>query len=276
MKRLDLVAFRNSLLTPDTAEAIRRVELRAAAVGGVRLSFLGPNARGFTWETGRSDPGPTGMPPHASMRNTGREVRLRLHLIDPGGLSPEDVRRKEVEILWGAAVPCGLVPWTRYPLPGPGDDVFHHFGPWQPLYDSLLGEGRGELAWTSVCAAAQSDVGKWEGDRAVERFVQAQVHRLGIPCGAVDGVVGDRTQSALRALGVRGMRLEEVAAHLAQMTPSRAAAESRGHGYIIVGDIQANAVASGKVALMRTLQGYTVAVDGPGRVILDLGGDPEP
>lgn len=274
MKRLDLVAFRSSLATPDTAEALRQVELRAAGIPGARLAFSGPPARGFTWNETLADPGPTGQAPSSSMRNTGREVRLRLRLAEVHGVPSLELRRREIEALWGIAVPCGFVPWTRYPLQGTGDDIFHFLGPWQPLYDSLLGEGRGEVAWPSLCAAALTDVGKWEGDRLVERFVQAQVHRLGVPCGPVDGVIGDRTQSALRALGVKGMRLEEMAGHLSRMEPPKSAPEPRGHGQIIVGDIRCSAVAAGKVALMKTLQGWTVAVDGPGRVILDLGGDP--
>jgi len=187
---------------------------------------------------------------------------------------PEARREREVAALWGLAVPVGFIPWSRYPLPGPGDDLFHFFGPWRGLYDSLCGEGRGDEAWTSLCAAAQLDVGRWGGDRETERFTQAQAHRLGMPCGPVDGVVGPRTLDALRALGVKGLTLTEAATHLAKLEVPKRRPTERVIGQIVVpgGDIQA--VAHGAVALTKTPQGYAMTVDGPGRVIVDLGGDP--
>jgi hypothetical protein len=204
------------------------------------------------------------------MRPTGREVQLRLQLPGLQG-DPLDRRQREIEVLWGIVVPCGFTPWTRYPLLGSGDDVFHFLGPWQVLYDSMCGEGRGEEAWPSLCVAAQVDVGRWEGDRTVERFVQAQLHRLGVPCGAVNGVVDERTLAGLRALGLKGLRLEEAATRLASLAPPRPHAEQRKHGFISV-DGDAVAVTSGKVAAIRTPQGFALTVDGPGRVILDVGG----
>lgn len=270
MKRIDLVALRNSVVTPDTAEAIRQVEIRAGALGDVRLIYEGTQAADCAWAAVQRTPGPTECPPPLSMRPTGREVRLRLQFKEFSG-TPDLRRRREIEVLWGLAVPCGLIPWMRYPLPGKGDDVFHYLGPWQGLYDSLCGEGRGDLAWPSLCCAAQVDVGKWEGDRIVERFVQAQLHRLGIPCGAVDGIVSERTTEALRALGIKGMRLDEAAAYLATLNPPKAAQEERRHGYVVVPDRPVSVVTNGKIAAVRTPQGYALTIDGPGRVVLDVG-----
>ena len=269
MKREDLVAFRRTLATPDTVEAVRQLELRAAAHGGVRLVIQGPTADQFSWVGVKSDAGPTECPPHASMRPTGRELYLRAQLIDAKG-SPAERRQAEVEILWGLAVPCGFTPWLRYPLAGRGDEVFHFLGPWQPLYDSLLGEGRGEAAWPSLCSAAQVDVGRWDGGRVAERFVQAQVHRLGVPCGAVDGVVGPRTAGALRGLGLAETAFSDVASRLAAMNPPKPMKAERRRGFISA-DGHISAVASGKVALVRNPQGYALVIDGPGRVILEVG-----
>lgn len=276
MKRTDLVAYRKTLVTPDVAESIRQLELRAAALGGVRLNVHGALPNQVSWYAVKSSPGPTACPPVASMIPAGREVLLRLHLIDYQG-DEHSKRQREVELLWGLAVPCGFTPWLRYPLSGIGDDVFHFMGPWQPLYDSLLGEGRGEIAWPSVCAAAQVDAGRWEGGKVLERFVQAQLHRVGVPCGPIDGEIGDRTLMALRALGLprEGQRMDDVAKYLMALeppTPSKTT--ERKHGFISVPDTRAMAVCSGKVALMRTPQGYTLTIDGPGRVILDVGDQP--
>lgn len=271
MKRLDLIAFRRTVVTLDVAEAVRQLELRAAALGTVRLIVQGPTTDRCTWAGVKAEPGPTECPAHASMRPTGRELYLRAQLIDPSG-SPVERRQHEVEILWGLAVPCGFTPWTRYPIAGRGDEVFHFMGPWQPLYDSLLGEGRGEAAWPSVCIAAQVDVGRWEGDRHVERFVQAQLHRLGVPCGAVDGIVGPRTLSALRGVGLPadGASFGAVAMQLAVMDEAPVVSTGRQRGFVSV-DGPVTAVASGKVALTRSPKGYALTIDGPGRVILDVG-----
>ena len=197
---------------------------------------------------------------------------MRVQLIDPAAVPVAERRQMEVDILWGLLVPCGFTPWLRYPLAGPGDDVFHFLGPWQVLYDALLGEGRGELAWPSLCVAAQVDVGKWEGDRSIERFAQAQMHRLGLPCGAVDGIVGPRTQTALRWIGLpaNGDSFEGAAAKLGTLNPPKPTPQGRRRGFISV-DGSVSAVASGKVALTRSPQGYALAIDGPGRVILDVG-----
>jgi hypothetical protein len=267
MKRLDLVGYRRTLVTPDTAEAVRQLELRAVAHGDVRVIVQGPSADKCSWVGVKNDPGPTGCPAYMSMRPTGRELYLRVQLVNGKG-SPEEQRQQEVSILWGLAVPCGFTPWLRYPLAGRGDDVFHFLGPWQPLYDSLLGEGRGEEAWPSLCAAAQVDVGRWEGGRELERFVQAQLHRMGVPCGCVDGVVGARTTEGLRGLGYGGIPFTDVAQRLCSIEPIKQIPEKR-RGFISI-EGSCTAASTGKVALLRNPQGYAVAISGPGRVILDV------
>jgi hypothetical protein len=71
------------------------------------------------------------------------------------------------------------------------------------------------------------------------------------------------------------MRMEEVARYLMALEPptTQRTAE-RKHGFIAVPDTHAVAVSTGKVALMRTPQGYTLTIEGPGRVILDVGDQP--
>lgn len=267
-QRMKGVAYRSSTITPDTAERMRLLERRAVAQGGVRIMFTSdPPAP--SWDVVAKEPGPTGLPPWQSLRPAGREVRLQVVLQDYKG-PPETQRQAEIEMLWSLAVPLGFIPWTRYPLPGLGDDVFHVIGPWQALYDSLCGAGRGELAWPSVCCAAQVDIGRWEGDRRVERFVQAQIHRLGIPIGPIDGLIADPATEALRALGLGGLNLEQVANALLRMDPPSTPQEGRRLGHVIVpGNV--NALAYGKVSASRNSQGYLLTIDGPGRVVLDVG-----
>lgn len=266
LTREKLVAYRSAQLTPDTAERLRRLEARAASLGDMKVVFEPDPGPG--WEKVVASPGPSGLPPTLSLRPAGREVRMRIRL--PTHPGSEDARRQtEVETLWSLAIPLGFVPWTRYPLPGHGDDLFHCLGPWQMLYDSLCGEGRGELAWPSVCAAAQVDVGRWEADRHLERFVQAQVHRLGIPVGPIDGIVTERLQEAIRALGLGGLALKDVARALAGMeTPEPSQAERRIGHVIVPGNVVA--MSHGRVAATRTRNGFALTIDGPGRVILDI------
>lgn len=257
LTRTNLVALRSSVLTPDTAEALSYVERSAALRSGVRVHYKGIKRNEASWRG-------AGANPHLSMRPTGREVRLKLSV-------PGATRAEEVALLWGIAVPHGFTPWNRYPVEGPEDDLFHFLGPWQMVFDYLCGEGRGELAWPSVCCAAQSDVGAWEGDRRVERFVQTQLHRLGLPCGPIDGVVGESTAACLRALGVSGKTLEETAEVLAKYKTPKVNTQDRRHGHIVVDGDDVAVFSYGKVATMRTKQGVALTIDGPGRVVLDIG-----
>jgi hypothetical protein len=179
-------------------------------------------------------------------------------------------RWEEVSTLWGLAVPLGFVPWNRYPMPGQADEAFHFIGPWQGLYDHLLGEGRGELAWPSVCCAAQVDIGRWQGDKPVERLVQAQLHRLGYHCGPVDGEIGPRTIEALRIIGLHSKSLDETASALMEYEPPEVSEAQRATGHIIVPGRQLVVSTSGKVYSTKTRQGAALTIDGPGRLIVDV------
>jgi hypothetical protein len=257
LSRTSLIAFRSAVVTPDTAEALRHVDRNAAKRPGVTFHFKGIRRGEANWRGAKG-------PPHLSMRPTGREVQLRLSIRDG---SPQD----ELALLWGLAVPLGFTPWNRYPVPGDNDDLFHYLGPWQMLFDHLCGEGRGELAWPSVCCAAQSDTGTWEGDRRPERFVQAQLHRLGLHCGPVDGVIGERTTSALQALGMVGTTLEETAESLGKFKSPKTSTQGRRHGHIVIDGDDVAVFSFGKVATQRTKQGVSLTIDGPGKVVLDIG-----
>lgn len=247
MKRLGLEPAYRGLLTADTVGAVQRLErMTVERFPGVRLHVVVP---------------PAGVWSPLSMRPTGREVHLRLAL-------PEN----QVEALWSVALPCGFIPWMRHPVADPnGDSIFHFLGStWQPLYDSFLAEGSGEIVWHSLCAAAQVDVGTWGGDRTVERFVQAQLHRLGVHCGPVDGLVGERTQGALAALGLKSADLTATAIQLSKMQPVAPAQALEGH-CVIQATVPLQVMSSGNVGLQRTTRGWKAHVKGSGRIVLDFG-----
>ena len=204
-----LVTYRSGLVAADVPAAATRLEKAAAAIPGARLHFSAPREHQASWEGVEKDRGLTNQPPHLSMRPAGREVELKLELAEFQG--SEDAKAcAEIETLWGLAVPLGFTPWQRYPLVGAQQEVFHYLGPWAGVVDSLHGEGKGEAAWPSVCAAAQVAVGRWEGPRTDSLRIQAQLHRLGIPCGPVDGHINERTLSCLRALGLGGKEMSQV------------------------------------------------------------------
>lgn len=269
LKHEKLISFRSSPVTGDVEEAMQKLEVAAVERGDVKIHFTGVRA-GTTWDAVRKSPGSTKLPPHLSMRPAGREMSLRVSLEDFKG---DNLQRQEAElaVLWGLAVPLGFTPWQRYPVPGPLADVFHFLGPWGRIIDSLHGEGRGEWAWSSACAAAQCAVGKWEGDQPVERYVQAQLHRMGINCGPVDGSIGDRTLGSFRALGLGGMPLIEIAKALGTMNPPTPTKKQKRVGHVILPGGH-RAFTSGDVQSMKTKTGYTLSVDGPGKVILMIEG----
>lgn len=262
-----LVSYRTSQVTPDTAEALRQLERAASKVDGARIHYKGVKANEATWKGVQVDPGPTGLPPYLSMRPTGREVYLSLSLDS----NPDPA--KGLEALWALAVPLGFMPWCRYPLPGPLASVFHYLGPWAGTIDFLHGEGRGELAWPSACCAAQVIEGKWEGDRLVERSIQAHLHRLGVYCGPVDGEIGETTLRSLRALGLGGKTSQESLDVLKSLADPPPAGGDRQPvvGHFAIKGVRVEAFSSGSVNTTRTRTGFSVTVQGEGRLVLLFG-----
>lgn len=267
--RTRLVAYRSTVLAHAVAEAMRLLEVAAASrKQGLRVEYGGVVAVDASWVGVGNCPGPLSLPAHLSLRPAGREVYLRL-LNEKG--------ENELALLWELAVPLGFVPWLRFPVPDAHglDTVFHHPGEWAMLVDALHAEGQGEQAWPSLCAAAQVDAGAWGGDKPVERFVQAQLHRLGVSCGRVDGVVGGRTLAALKSLGLGGKALSEVAEKLGGMAshagtgknPKRTRSRQQVH-VIVPTPLKSEGFATGNLLSSRTPQGYTLNVSGSGQFTL--------
>lgn len=247
MFRQRLKTYKGLIVTADTAEALRLLENKANENGRWRVKLV-PS-------TLKADP--------LSLLPAGREVNF---LFEKAGASAQDA----LNAAWGCAVPLGFTPKLRYPLMEPGSTVFHFFGPWQGLYGRLLAEGRGHLAWPSVCCAAQVDVGEWTGDKEEVRFVQAQLHRLGRNCGPIDGVVGPRTAAAMESLSLPRGSLAQVAEYLrTAATPARNPAQtSRGH--LLLNGCQLVAEGYGGVKVWPVQNGAGIEVTGPGRLVVDV------
>jgi len=179
-------------------------------------------------------------------------------------------RREALASLWSQLVPMGLTPWTRYPIPHPEDHVFHVFGVWQRVYDRLIAEGRGHLAWPSLCAAALCDVGLWRGNKKVERSVQTQLHRIGHSPGNIDGRIGKKTLAALRGAGLSDVPLKEALVILNKRAEARISKRPRKQGHVVLPGIDFTVHSFGGVTHLTKPGGADLAITGPGRVVVDL------
>jgi len=250
MYRERLINFRGLLLTPDTAAATEKL-----------LSLLDGNK----WAATLRGPSAATLWDARSLILSGREVWIKVS-------HPEADAQSCLDALWGHAVPLGFTPWQRYPLTAsPGELVFDYFGPWQLLFDSLLSEGRGHQAWPSLCAAAQCDVGTWKGDKFEGRFIQAQLHRIGFPCGPIDGVIGARTMQAVTAAGLAAFSSQQLLERLCKMQPPQSSPQARRLGHLALPGQKLVLTTSGGVRATQTVMGALLTIDGPGQLIVGVG-----
>lgn len=265
-----LVQYKHASMTSDVIEALRQLEV-VAAKRNFLVEFQGRSRDNMSWDDLRVDSGPSGQPPVSSMASTGREVSLSLRFIEDPLDDLDTLELREIAALWAMAVPLGFTPWDRNPVVGPTKGLFHYLGPWDLLYDNLLSVGMGEFAWASVCCAAQCDVGNWGGAQPVERFVQAQLHRLGMNPGPVDGNVDKPTLDTMQALGLEGLDFVDVAKALIQREPSKEVKSERQTGHVILPVDHFSIFPTGGIKAIKNSTGATLTIDGPGRftVVVD-------
>ena len=258
MHRVTLVSYHGLLASRDMVTALQAANKITAEVGKWQMVIEGPKAGD---ETGNS----------LSLVPAGREIQLRL---DRPDITDPQIK---LNALWGFLVPLGFMPHQRYPVASqPKSNVFYFLGPWKIILDRLMSEGRGHLAWPSVCAAAQTDVGTWEGDNPDQRFVQGQLHRIGKNVGDVDGVIGARTIEAMSSLGLDRSVFAKVQEFLRTAEPPQNAPTTRTTGHVAIPGWDLNIATFGGVKPVLTQQGSTLTVDGPGRIIIDIaGGTPD-
>ena len=200
-----------------------------------------------------------------SLEKAGREVSLSIHAND----GDTDIHR--LYLLWHLVIPFGLLPLDRYPIPSVTQGVFQFFGPWKPLYDRIMAEGMGHMAYPAVCCAAQVDVGTWKGGRSTERFVQAQLQRLGHHCGQIDGIVGPRTKKAIEVAGFSKMALKKIAKELTLKGTRKPIKGDFSRGSITIPNRQLSVSSFGNIQSIQSNQGVELNIHGEGRVVVDIG-----
>jgi len=238
-------------VTPDLVTPLNMLSEKVKGFKNLRLSFQKPEP----------DPELIGQ---YSMTETGREVLL---IVKDEDLTVEE----ELGLIWALAIPLGFTPIERYPIRGPRQSVFHFLGPWKLLYERLLAEGRGELSWPSVCIAAQCDVGAWKGDRLTERNVQTQLHRIGVNCGPIDGIIGQRTVTGLKAARVSDMPLQEAEEELIKRPTAVLKKNKKNvYGHLVIQNTEYAVSTFGRITSTRVNNGTAFVVQGPGRIVVDV------
>jgi len=248
MYRTRLMLYKGVAVTPDMAKALRALEA---------------SANDSKWKVRFIKPTTTPVHSPISLVPAGREVQL---VFERDGVDAQE----SLYSAWGCAIPLGFTPKLRDPLVDLGFEVYRYFGLWQALYGKLLAEGRGHLAWSSLCCAAQVDAGVWQGGKEEARFVQTQLHRLGRNCGPIDGVVGQRTAAAIESLALPRGSLAVVGEYLrtAESPATTKPKVSRGHIHLPGHDLVV--AGYGGVNAWPMDNGAGFEVSGPGRIIVDV------
>lgn len=240
---MKLISFRGVRTTSDLKQALDSLEARLAKVGGVHLKISS------------SDVSPLG--------GLGREIRMHLE----GDHTKEEL----MCLLWGNAIPCGFTPIDRYPnLNTDTKNVFHFYGAWQILLDNHLKEGQGEFAFSSLVCACQCELGVWEGGRAIERAIQAHLHRLGYSVGAITGSISELDLRAFNALGLSSLPLETILKRLTSFEKPKPSPQETQTGHLVLPDIEHQVYSYGNVATTQTTNGALITKRGYGRIIIDF------
>jgi hypothetical protein len=242
--RTSLISLRGIRVVPELAEAIQRLEGSLVKIGDVRLKVSSSNA--------------------TDMGKAGREVLLEL-------ISSKYSDKECHLILWGCAIPCGFTPLDRYPnLNTETKNVFHYIGQWQPFLSSLLSYGLGEFAWENTCLASLLDVGLARPSNIKVCYIQAQLARLGLYVGNIDGVYSEMVNKGLSTLGMVGKEENEIISLLNDEKAKPPKKNEPLSGFITLPEIPFRASSYGEVSTVQKKNGVELVIEGTGRVVLDL------
>ena len=101
--------------------------------------------------------------------------------------------------------------------------------------------------------------------------MQAHLHRIGFNVGPLDGILGNKTQGALRAANLHSIPLAEVATRIETMsTHFPKMLDQAVQGRLDLPDVDFSIHPYGQVRTTRTAQGADLHISGPGRVVVDV------
>lgn len=186
--------------------------------------------------------------------HTGREI----HIISDNPISA----------IWGTVIPLGLIPWNRYPVQNQDSHRFIYYGKWKGLIDSLHSQGLGEFAWSSFMCASSLEVDRWEGKETLIRKIQSELHRLGLHCGPIDGMLNQPTLQMVRKLGLLDLNLEDILNNLL-IRQVQQSTELSTSAYFHV-DYPVQVFTSDSIQSVKINSGYKFFVNGTGNVILEF------
>lgn len=128
--------------------------------------------------------------PGYSFHNAGRAIDIHLDMIK----LPVSADR-QLDRLWEIMKDHGFRPVIKAPTEGASESWhFDFMGDWGGVYGRTK-----DYAMTAMCACLDAGNGGYRRDD--ERALQAQLLRAGYDIGLVDGILGAKTQAALKASG---------------------------------------------------------------------------
>lgn len=216
--RIHLDQLRGGKLTPDAGEALYRLHARVSEEGGTLLvsdCYRSPEVQAKArkkyenWvAAGKPSPrtdaydrktmkGAFVSRSGRSNHNAGRAVDLA-HML----AAPESVPRdKKLDWLWDIAIPIGWKPIIKSPREGQSEAWhFDFLGPWQVVRDRL------DYGQTAMAGVLDHGGGVDLYARPWERWVQAQIHRVGpVDIGDIDGLFGSMTLAGIEELGLTSL-----------------------------------------------------------------------
>lgn len=128
--------------------------------------------------------------------------------IDLDGLDfPGVARDHQLQAFWEISAPLGFTPIIAHPNAGQSEAWhFDHLGPLQNVYDLFKEAGPGYYdAYAQTALVGCVLTGSFEGDRKMERMVQARLLLAGFWTGPCDGQIGPTTMKGFAEAEIGGV-----------------------------------------------------------------------
>jgi hypothetical protein len=198
-ERWDVSVFKEgAYIVPDMLEALRKLEDVINSKGG-NLYIIDLYRSWNTQEKARNDflkkkKKDFVAAPGKSFHNAGRAVDISVQELNFAGRDKDEW----LQILWNMAIPLGFRPVISIPDIN-ASEAWHmdYMGEWRDVYENV--------SYYEAAKCATLDIGGWDpkenSEKIKKMFIQSQLLRLRYyEIGPVDGIIGDKTNWALREL----------------------------------------------------------------------------